>query len=177
FLAIGGSIPMMNVLRKREKRFNRLRQRLPEALDMMVAGIRAGHSFTSAMGMVARESPEPVKREFRQCYDAQNFGLDLRHAMLNLGYRVPTRDIRMITAAVLIQKETGGNLTEILEKVSILIREDFRLQRQVQVHTAQGRLTGWILSILPLVLGVALYMVNPKQMSVLWERPVGLKML
>jgi tight adherence protein B len=177
FVILGGSLPFLYVLRKRSQRFERLRQRLPEALDMMVAAIRAGHSFTSAMGMAARESPEPVKREFRQCYDEQNFGMDLRDAMANLVYRVPTRDIRMITAAVLIQKETGGNLTEILEKVSTLIRDDFRLQRQVRVHTAQGRMTGWILSILPLVLGVALYLLNPKQMSLLWERPIGLKML
>jgi len=177
FTVFCGSLPFLYVLRKRNQRFDRLRQRLPEALDMMVSAIRAGHSFTSAMGLASKESPEPVKREFRQCFDEQNFGMDLRNAMVNLATRVPTKDIRMITAAVLIQKETGGNLTEILEKVSTLIREDFRLQRQVRVHTAQGRMTGWILSILPIVLGIALYLLNPKQMSILWERPVGLDIL
>jgi tight adherence protein B len=177
FTVFFGSLPFLYVLRERNNRFDRLRQRLPEALDMMVSAIRAGHSFTSAMGLAAKESPEPVKREFRQCFDEQNFGMDLRNAMVNLATRVPTKDIRMITAAVLIQKETGGNLTEILEKVSTLIREDFRLQRQVRVHTAQGRMTGWILSILPVVLGIALYLLNPKQMSILWERQVGLDIL
>ena len=115
----------------------------------MVSAIRAGHSFASAMGMASRESPEPVRREFRQCFDEQNYGLDLRVAMTNLAHRAPIRDIRMISTAVLVQKETGGNLTEILERVSMLIREDFRLQRQLGVHTAQGRMTGWILCSCP----------------------------
>ena len=177
FMIFAGHVPFMYVLRNRGKRFDLLKQRLPDALDLMVSAIRAGHSFSSAMGMAARESPEPIKREFRQCYDEQNFGLDLRVAMTNLAYRVPTRDIRMISAAILIQKETGGNLTEILDKVATLIREDFRLQRQVRVHTAQGRLTGWILSLLPVLLGIGLYLVNPEQMSILWQRPIGLKLM
>jgi tight adherence protein B len=97
--------------------------------------------------------------------------------MANLEHRVPVQDIRIINAAVLIQREAGGNLTEILEKVGYLIREDFRLQRQVRVHSAQGRLTGYILGIFPLVMGIGMYMVNPKNMSLLWTRPMGLKML
>jgi len=179
FLLMAGaaSLPMIWVYRKRDKRFYKLKERLPEALDLMVSAIRAGHSFTSAIGMASKESPEPVKREFRQCFDEQNYGLDLRVAMTNLSYRAPIREIRMIVAAVLIQKETGGNLTEILEKVSQLIRDDFRLQRQVRVHTAQGRLTGWILSLLPVFLGIALYLINPEQMSLLWRREAGIRML
>jgi tight adherence protein B len=172
-----GCAPYLYVLRKRASRFDRMRQYLPEALDLMVAAIRAGHSFSSAMGMAAKECPEPIRREFRQCFDEQNFGLELRLALLNLAYRVPIHDVRILVTAVLIQSETGGNLTEILDKVAYLIREDFRLQRQVRVHTAQGRLTGWILSMLPPILGVLLYMVNPEQMSMLWTRPVGQKML
>jgi tight adherence protein B len=175
--ALAGACPFFYVIRLRNRRFARLRQLLPEALDLMVAALRAGHGFSSAIGMVARESPEPVRGEFRQCFDEQNFGLELRTAMNNLAYRAPIRDIRTIVTAVLIQKETGGNLTEILEKVAHIIREDFRLQRQVEVHTAQGRLTGWILSVLPLVLGTALYLVNPEAMSVLWTRSLGLKMI
>jgi tight adherence protein B len=175
--ALAGSLPLFHVFRKRRKRFYRMKERLPEALDMMVSGIRAGHSFASAMGMASRESPEPVKREFRQAFDEQNFGLDLRVAMTNLVYRVPIKEIRMITTAVLIQKETGGNLTEILERTSHLIREDFRLQRQVRVHTAQGRMTGWILSLLPPLLGLGLYLINPENMSVLWKRPIGVYMI
>jgi tight adherence protein B len=98
-------------------------------------------------------------------------------ALLNLAYRVPIHDIRIMVAAVLIQNKTGGNLTEILEKVAYLIREDFQLQRQVRVHTAQGRLTGWILSLLPAILGVLLYLANPESMSMLWTRSVGREML
>jgi tight adherence protein B len=174
FVVLAGALPFLYVLRRRSKRFYKMKEYLSEALDLMVSAIRAGHSFSSAMGMAAKDSPEPVRREFRACFDEQNFGLEFRVAMLNMAYRVPLKEIRMITAAVLIQKETGGNLTEILEKTSMLIREDFRFQRQVQVHTAQGRLTGWILSILPLILGVMLYLVNPEHMSLLWKNPTGL---
>lgn len=172
-----GACPLLYVLHKRRRRFDRIRTILPDAMDLMVAAIRAGHSLHSAIGMVARESPEPVRGEFRQCYDEQNFGLDLRTAMSNLIHRVPIHDIRIITAGIMIQKDTGGNLAEILEKVAYLIREDFRLQRQVGVHTAQGRLTGYILSALPVLLGIGMYLLNPEQMSLLWRRPLGLKML
>ena len=175
--ALAGCAPLLYVLRQRSSRFDRMRLYLPEALDLMNAAIRAGHSLCSAMGMVAKESPEPIRREFRQCYEEQNFGLELRLAMTNLAYRVPIQDIRMVVAAVLIQNESGGNLTEILENVAHLIREDFRLQGQIRVHTAQGRMTGWILSLLPVVLGVLLYMIHPEQMSVLWTREVGRVML
>jgi tight adherence protein B len=172
-----GWAPYLYVLRQRAHRFDRMRQYLSEALDLMVAAIRAGHTFSSAMGMAAKECPEPIRGEFRQCFDEQNFGLDLRLALLNLAHRVPIHDIRMLVTAVMIQNETGGNLTEILEKVAYLIREDYRLQRQVRVHTAQGRLTGWILALLPPVLGVLLYLARPDQVSLLWQRPVGQKML
>ena len=175
--ALAACVPLLYVLRMRSSRFDRMRLYLPEALDLMNAAIRAGHSLTSAMGMVAKESPEPIRREFRQCYEEQNFGLELRLALNNLAYRVPIHDIRMVVSAVLIQNESGGNLTEILDKVSHLIREDYRLQGQIRVHTAQGRLTGWILSILPAVLGLALYMVHPEQMSMLWTREPGRYML
>jgi tight adherence protein B len=169
--------PFAYVLRQRSVRFDRMRQYLPEALDLMVSAIRAGHSFSSAMGMTAKESPEPIRREFRQCFDEQNFGLELRQALMNLAYRVPIHDIRIMVTAVLIQADTGGNLTEILEKVAYLIREDFRLQRQVRTHTAQGRMTGWILSLLPPILGVLLYMASPDNMSILWKRSEGRAML
>ena len=175
--ALAGSAPFLYVLRQRSRRFDRMRQYLPEALDLMNAAIRAGHSLCSAMGMAAKESPEPIRREFRQCYEEQNFGLELRLAFTNLAYRVPIHDIRIVVAAVLIQSESGGNLTEILDRVAHLIREDFRLQGQVRVHTAQGRMTGWILSLLPAVLGVGLYMVHPEQMSVLWTTETGRYML
>jgi len=170
---VAGAAPFLYVLHKRSSRFDRMRLYLPEALDLMNSAIRAGHSLSSAMGMVAKESPEPIRREFRQCYEEQNFGLELRVALNNLAYRVPIHDIRIVVSAVLIQNDSGGNLTEILDKVAHLIREDFRLQGQIKVHTAQGRMTGWVLSLLPAVLGILLYMVHPDQMSVLWTRSVG----
>jgi tight adherence protein B len=172
-----GSGPSLFVLRKRSRRFDRMRQYLPEALDLMNSAIRAGHSLTSAMGMAAKESPEPIRREFRQCYEEQNFGMELRLALTNLATRVPIHDIRIIVAAVLIQNDSGGNLTEILDRVASLIRVDFRLQGQVRVHTAQGRMTGWVLSLLPPGLGLLLYLVHPEQMSVLWTREAGRIML
>jgi tight adherence protein B len=174
---MAGAAPFAYVLHRRSARFDRMRQYLPEALDLMVSAIRAGHSLSSAMGMAANESPEPIRREFRQCFDEQNFGLELRQALLNLSHRVPIHDIRILVTAILIQSDAGGNLTEILDKVAYLIREDFRLQRQVRTHTAQGRLTGWILSLLPPLLGVLLYLVNPDNMSILWKRPEGRAML
>jgi len=172
-----GACPAIYVFQKRQRRFDRIRSQLPDALDLMVAAIRAGHSLGSAMGMVAKEGSDPVRGEFRQCFDEQNFGLDLRTAMSNLIHRVPIHDMRIISAGILVQKDAGGNLAEILEKVGYLIREDFRLQRQVGVHTAQGRLTGYVLAALPVILGFAMYMLNPAQMSLLWTRPLGQKML
>jgi tight adherence protein B len=113
----------------------------------------------------------------RKCFDEQNFGVDLRTALLNLTERAPIQDFRIFVAAVLIQKESGGNLAEVLEKVAQTTRERFRLKKQVSVHTAQGRMTGWILSLLPVLLGIGMYLLNPDGMSVLWKRPLGLKML
>ena len=173
--AAGG--PFIFLLAKRTSRFNRFEELLPDALDMMVGALRAGHSFHSALGVVAKEATEPLAREFKQCFDEQNFGLELRNAMLNLSVRVPIEDVRMIVTAVLIQKESGGNLAEILEKVAQIMRDRFRLKRQIRVHTAQGRLTGWILAVLPVVLGLGLYLVNPQHLSLLWKKPMGVKML
>lgn len=175
--AAASSVPILYVRWKRGKRFSRFEQNLPEALDLIVGALRAGHSLIAAIGVVAREGTEPVKREFRICFDEQNFGVEFRNAMLNLAERVPVQDMRIVVTAVLIQKESGGNLAEVLEKVAHIIRDRFRLKRQIRVHTAQGRMTGWILSILPVGLGFLMYLINPGHMSLLWERPVGLKMI
>ena len=172
-----GAAPFAFVLSKRRQRFSKFEQELPETLDLMVTALRAGHSIISALGLVAQESPEPIRGEFRICFDEQNYGLELRTAMENLVARVPLQDLKIVVTAILIQKESGGNLAEVLDKAAYVIRERFRLRRQVRVHTAQGRLTGWILSFLPLVLGIALYLVNPETMSLLWKRPIGIKLL
>jgi len=119
------------------------------------------------------ESPDPIGGEFRICFEEQNYGLELRTAMENLIARVPLQDLRIVATAILIQKESGGNLAEVLDKAAMVIRDRFRLRRQVQVHTAQGRLTGMILSLLPVVLGFLLYLINPETMRLLWTRPMG----
>ncbi|HEX4021268.1 MAG TPA: type II secretion system F family protein [Acidobacteriaceae bacterium] len=172
-----GGVPLAFVLHKRKQRFNKFEQELPEALDLMVSALRAGHSLNSALGLVAKESPDPVGTEFRICFEEQNYGLELKTAMDNLATRVPLQDLRIVITAIVIQKESGGNLAEVLDKAAHVIRERFRLRQQVRVHTAQGRLTGWILSFLPVFLGIALYLVNPDTMSLLWKRPVGIKLL
>jgi len=161
----------------RAKRFALFEKGLPEALDLMVSGLRAGHSLIAAMGLVARECADPVGSEFRTCFEEQNYGLELKTAMDNLLQRVPLQDLRIVATAIMIQKESGGNLAEVLDKAAHAIRERFRLKRQVMVHTAQGRLTGWILTLLPLVLGIALYFANPAMMSILWTRAIGIKLL
>jgi tight adherence protein B len=170
-------LPFLYVLRKRAKRFEKFEEMLPEALDMLVSALRVGHSLITGIGALGEQSTEPITREFRKLFDEQNYGVDLRTAMLNLAARVPVQDVRIFVAAVLIQRDSGGNLAEVLEKVAQTTRERFRLKKQIMVHTAQGRLTGWILSVLPVVLGFGMYLVHPEGISVLWTRPIGVKLL
>ena len=172
-----GTAPVVYVLHKRTQRFNKFEQELPETLDLMVSAMRAGHSLISALDLAASESPDPIGTELRICFDEQNYGLELKTAMNNLAARVPLQDLKIVITAILIQKESGGNLAEVFEKAAYVIRERFRLKRQVRVHTAQGRLTGWILSLLPVVLGIGLYLLNPASMSLLWTRAIGIKLL
>jgi tight adherence protein B len=174
---IPAALPFVYVLYKRRKRFDKFEADLPGALDLMVTGLRAGQSMISVIGLVAQEVADPIGKEFRICYDEQNYGLELRTALENLSVRVPIQDVRIVVTAVLIQKETGGNLAEVLEKCAHVIRERFRLKREIRTKTAQGRLTGWILTFLPIVLGILLYTVNPKGISLLWTNPLGVKML
>jgi tight adherence protein B len=170
-------VPWILVFRKRNKRFARMEQQLPEALDMLVGALRVGHSLITAIGALGQDAPEPLSGEFRKLFDEQNFGLDPHTALTNLALRVPLPDVRIFIAAANIQKECGGNLAEVLTKVAQTTRSRFQLKKQIMVHTAQGRLTGWILSLLPVGLGLGMYLVNPSGVSVLWTRPLGLKML
>ncbi len=142
----------------------------------MVSGLRAGHSLLAAMALVARECADPVGSEFKICFEEQNYGLEMNAALDNLLNRVPLQDLKITATAIMIQKESGGNLAEVLDKTSYVIRERFRLKRQIMVHTAQGRLTGWILTLLPIVLGVGIYFVDPEMISILWHRDIGIKM-
>jgi tight adherence protein B len=174
---VAGFLPFAFVLFKRMKRFGKFAQGLPDALDLMTSALRVGHSFNAAVGLVARECVDPIGGEFKKCFDEQNFGLEARIALENLTTRVPLQDLKIVVTAILIQRESGGNLAEVLEKTAYVIRQRFRLKKQVMVHTAQGRLTGWILTILPIALGFALYMMNPDMMSLLWKREIGVKLL
>lgn len=174
---IVGFLPIAYVLRLRTRRMSKFEEGLPEALDLIVSALRVGHSLNSALGLVTRECPDPVGPEFRVAFDEQNYGLELKTALENMVARMPVQDLRIVVTAIMIQKESGGNLAEVLEKTSQVIRERFRLKRQIMTHTAQGRLTGAILTLLPVVLGCALYFLNPKMMSLLWTRELGIKLL
>jgi tight adherence protein B len=172
-----GCAPIGWVLFKRSRRFGAFEKGLPEALDLMVSGLRAGHSLIAAMALVARECEEPVGPEFKLCFEEQNYGLEMKAALDNLMLRIPLQDVKIVSTAIMIQKESGGNLAEVLDKASYIIRERFRLKKQIMVHTAQGRLTGLILALLPVVLGIAIYFVDPDMISVLWHRDIGIKLL
>jgi tight adherence protein B len=175
-VAVGG-LPFGWVFFKRSRRFSAFEKHLPEALDLMVSGLRAGHSLLAAMALVSRECPEPVKSEFKICFEEQNYGLEMKVALENMLDRVPLQDLKITSSAILIQKESGGNLAEVLDKTSHVIRERFRLKRQIMVHTAQGRLTGLVLTCLPIVLGIGIYFVDPGMISILWHRQIGIEML
>jgi len=170
-------LPFAFVLFKRSRRFKKFEAELPQACDLMVSALRAGQSLIASMGLVSRESSEPLGGEFRTCFEEQNFGLELKTAIENLLHRVPLQDLRIVCTAILIQKESGGNLAEVLDKTAHVIRERFRLRREVSTRTAQGRMTGYVLTLLPIVLGFALYMINPDMMSLLWKRDLGIKLL
>jgi tight adherence protein B len=159
------------------QRFGKFEKQLPEALDLIVSGLRAGHSLSSALGLVTREVQDPLGSEFRIAFEEQNFGLDMRTALENLVKRVPLQDLKMSITAIIIQRESGGNLAEVLEKTAQMVRERFRLKKQVMVHTAQGRMTGIVLTILPIALGFGLWIVNPENESLLWRREIGIKLL
>jgi tight adherence protein B len=174
---IPAAIPFVYVYQQRAKRFQNFEAGLPPALDLMVSCLRSGQSLIAAIGLVGHEAPDPIGGEFQICFDEQNYGLDFRTSMENLGVRIPLQDVRIIITAILIQKETGGNLAEVLDKCAYVIRERFRLKRDIRTKTAQGRLTGWILSFLPVGLGILLFVVNPSGISLLWQRSLGIKML
>jgi tight adherence protein B len=162
---------------KRHQRLKKFEEQFPEALDLLSRAIRAGHAFQTAMGMVADELPAPVGIEFKKSFDQQNFGLPLKEALDEMALRVPILDVRFFVTAVLIQRETGGNLSEILENLAHVVRERFKILRQVRVHTAHGRFTGYVLLALPAALGIALNFINPDHMRLLFEERMGHMMI
>ncbi|MGE5359416.1 MAG: type II secretion system F family protein [Bacteroidales bacterium] len=174
---IGLALPFVVLRKRRAKRMRRFEEQFPDALDLLSRALRAGHAFTTAMGMVASEALDPIGPEFRKTYDEQNFGLPLKEALNNLATRVPLLDVRFFVTAVLIQRDTGGNLSEILENLAYVVRERFKVLRQVRVYTAHGRFTGWVLTALPAGLALVLMVINPEHMSLLFTERMGQMML
>jgi tight adherence protein B len=170
---LAAAVPLTVVAWKRQRRMRQFEQRFPEALDLLGRAVRAGHAFTTGLEIVSKESSEPVASEFRTCFDEQNFGLPMRDALLNMTERMPLVDVRFFVTALLVQKETGGNLAEVLDELARVIRDRFRIYREVKVKTAQGRLTAIILIALPVLMLLALEGVNPSYVSVLFNDPLG----
>jgi tight adherence protein B len=172
-LVLGFFIPYAYASHRRAKRFQRFEEKFPEAIDTLARAVRAGHAFTTALEMIANEISEPVAGEFRQLFEEQKFGLPVRDALLNLAARIPLVDVKFFVTAVMLQRETGGNLAEILDNLSYVIRERFKILRQVRVHTAQGRLTMVLLMALPPTIVVAMLTLNPSFIRPLFTDPLG----
>lgn len=174
---LGFVMPFSFLRMKRRRRLHTFEEQFPEGLDLISRALKAGHAFATGLKMVADEMPEPVGPEFRKTFDEQNFGLPMKDALDNLSRRIPSLDVRFFATAVLIQRETGGNLSEILENLAHVVRERFKILRQVRVYTAHGRLTGYVLLALPAFLAVALMFINPEHMNQLFRDKMGQQML
>jgi tight adherence protein B len=170
---LGASLPMLWLLHRRSRRLRAFEEQFPDALDLISRSLRAGHAFQAAIGMAADELTAPAAPEFKKVFDQQNFGLPLRDALNALAQRVPLLDVKFFVTAVAIQRDTGGNLAEILDNLAHVVRERFKIQRQVRVHTAHGRITGFVLLALPAFLAVALSIINREHMRPLFEEPMG----
>ncbi|MDQ3012783.1 MAG: type II secretion system F family protein [Acidobacteriota bacterium] len=174
---IGMAAPFFWVGNKRRRRFHSFLEQLPDALELMVRSLQAGHSFSSALQMVATEMPDPIAREFAKTYEEQNLGLNIKSALENLIERVPILDLKLCVTAVLIQREIGGNLSEVLRNISHTIRERFRIQGEIRTKSAQARLSGYIVSALPFFLFFWINIVNPAYMKTLYDHPNGVYIL
>lgn len=170
---ITASMPLVHVWWKRKKRFDAFLEHLPDALDLMSRALSAGHAFPEALQMVSMEMPEPIATEFRKAYEEQNLGLSLKLAMENLTQRIPLLDLKLCVTAIMIQRETGGNLAEILEKVAYTIRERFRILGDLKTLTTSSRMSAWLLCGLPIFVALMVTYLNPDYMSVLWKDPRG----
>ena len=172
-LIVVSVLPLFFVLSRRRRRFKLFVEQLPEALEMIVRSLQAGHSFSSALQAIATEMPEPVAREFGKAYEEQNLGLSVKVALENLAERMPIMDLKLCVTAILIQREVGGNLSEVLANISHTIRERFRIQGEIRVKTAQARLSGYIVSALPFILFFWINAANPKYLQSLYDHPMG----
>lgn len=169
----GSVLPYLHMRRRRTKRIRAFEEHFPEAIDLLGRSIRAGHAFSTGLKIVSEESPEPICTEFKQVFEEQKFGLPLEDSLLALADRIPLVDIRILVTAILVQRDVGGNLAEILDKIAYTIRERFMILRQVRVHTAQGRMTGYLLAGLPLIIGALVFVLNPAYIGILLEHPLG----
>lgn len=175
--AILGSLPTLYILHSRKKRMEKLENQLPDAIDLMGRAMRAGHAFPTALNMVGDEMAEPIGAEFRTLFDEINYGVKLEDALLNLLSRVPSADLQYFVVALLIQHETGGNLAELLDNISAIVRSRIKLVGEIRTLSAEGKLSAWILSLLPFATGLLINVVNPGFMDILWTDPAGLKMV
>ena len=172
-LLVGFVLPYSYASIRRNKRFEKFEELFPEAIDTLARAVRAGHAFTTALEMITAEIAEPIAGEFRQLYEEQKFGMPVRDALLNLTDRVPLVDVKFFVTAVMLQRETGGNLAEILDNLSYVIRERFKIQRQVRVYTAQGRLTMALLMGMPPIIVTVMLLLNPSFIRPLFSDPIG----
>lgn len=166
-------LPYTFVRHAAKRRIAKFEEQFPEAIDLIARALRAGHALTSALGMVSEEIADPVRSEFTLLHDRQNYGMPLPDALRSFGERVPSLDARFFVTAVLTQRDAGGNLSEVLDNLAAVIRERFKLKRQVRTLSAHGRITGWILGVLPFAIGAALYVVAPDHISKLFIDPMG----
>ncbi len=172
-MILGFVLPYAYASYRRTKRFEKFEELFPEAIDTLARAVRAGHAFTTALEMITDEVAEPVSGEFRQLYEEQKFGMPVRDALLNLTERMPLVDVKFFVTAVMLQRETGGNLAEILDNLSYVIRERFKIQRQVRVYTAQGRLTMALLMGMPPIIVTVMRILNPAFIHPLFADPIG----
>lgn len=173
---VGAAVPAIVVTIRRSRRLHRFDEQLPDCLDLIARALRAGHAFPSALQMVGAEAAEPVAGEFQTTFEEINYGVSVHDAMLNLARRVPSLDLRYFVVAVLLQRETGGNLAELLDNLSALIRRRFKLLGRIRVLAAEGKLSAYILIGLPFVTAATVYAVNPTFMSLLWTDSVGMRL-
>jgi tight adherence protein B len=177
-LALGAAaLPWLLARRRRARRLVRIEEQLPEAADFIARALRAGHSFTNVLQIVGNELPEPLSGEFRLAREEINYGVPMSEALHNMAARIPLTDLRYLIIAVLIQRESGGNLAEILTNISTIIRSRLKLAAQVRVLSAEGRMSAWILGALPFAVGAAMALLNPGYISVLWNDPTGVRLL
>lgn len=175
--AAAASVPLAHIAWRRKSRLAKFLEHLPGALDLMSRALSAGHPFSETLQVVAAEMPEPVASEFRVTFEEQKLGLSVKRALENLGERVPLLDLRLCITAILIHRETGGNLAELLDKVATTIRERFKIMADLRAMTASTRGSAWLLCLLPLCVALLMAALNPEHMSVLWRDPRGHKLL